>query len=122
MQSHKKFATWVSPGRLLLLVFLGLLLVGGPVIASSGGPFDLSWWTADGGGGSSSGGSYTLSGTVGQADAGSHFKRRQLYGFRRFLGCSRRYGLVGISAHDRALVLHQVCSPGILIALLVIAR
>ncbi len=29
----------------------------------------ISWWTVDGGGGTSSGGAYTLSGTIGQADA-----------------------------------------------------
>jgi len=38
--------------------------------AQSGGPYDLSWSTIDGGGGTSSGGPYTLSGTIGQPDAG----------------------------------------------------
>jgi hypothetical protein len=33
--------------------------------------FDLSWYTIDGGGGTSSGGGFTLSGTIGQPDAGS---------------------------------------------------
>ncbi|GMU35759.1 MAG: thrombospondin type 3 repeat-containing protein [Planctomycetia bacterium] len=33
-------------------------------------PYDLSWHTLDGGGGQSTGGSYTLSGAVGQHDAG----------------------------------------------------
>ncbi len=33
--------------------------------------FGLDWWTADGGGGTSSGGIYTLSGTIGQPDAGA---------------------------------------------------
>ncbi len=68
MQNPKKFSNWVTPGKLLLLIFLGLLLVGGPVVASSGGSFDLSWWTVDGGGGSSSGDSFALNGTIGQAD------------------------------------------------------
>jgi hypothetical protein len=33
--------------------------------------FSISWWTVDGGGGTSQGGSYALSGTIGQPDAGS---------------------------------------------------
>ena len=41
------------------------------VSAASRGPYDLSWWTVDGGGGSISGDDYTLTGTVGQADAGT---------------------------------------------------
>jgi hypothetical protein len=48
-------------------VFLVTTLVAS---AQSGGPYDLSWYTIDGGGGTSSGGSYTLSGTIGQPDAG----------------------------------------------------
>lgn len=32
--------------------------------------YAITWWTVDGGGGTSSGGSYTLSGTIGQPDAG----------------------------------------------------
>ena len=38
---------------------------------STGSPrsASISWWTVDGGGGTSSGGAYTLSGTIGQADA-----------------------------------------------------
>jgi hypothetical protein len=33
--------------------------------------YDLSWWTVDGGGGDSQGQGYTLSATIGQADAGT---------------------------------------------------
>jgi hypothetical protein len=33
--------------------------------------FALDWWTLDGGGGTSTGGVYTVSGTVGQPDAGT---------------------------------------------------
>jgi hypothetical protein len=33
--------------------------------------FSLNWWTVDGGGGTSSGGGFTVSGTVGQPDAGA---------------------------------------------------
>ena len=39
-------------------------------IASAQGGYDLPWWTVDGGGDTSSGGSYVLSGTIGQPDAG----------------------------------------------------
>ena len=39
--------------------------------AQSGGHFDLSWSTLGGGGGVSSNGRFTMSGTVGQPDAGS---------------------------------------------------
>ncbi len=52
------------------------LLLGAAVLLSvawvglAQGGYDLSWWTVDGGGGPSSGGSYTLSGTFGQPDAG----------------------------------------------------
>ena len=69
MHLLNKFWKWQTPGKLLLLLLLALLLVSGPVLASSGGLFDLSWDTVDGGGGTSSGGSYALSGTIGQADA-----------------------------------------------------
>ena len=33
--------------------------------------YDISWWTIDGGGGTSAGGVYTLTGTIGQPDAGT---------------------------------------------------
>jgi len=46
-----------------------LALSAGVVLAEGG--YDLSWWTVAGGGSGSSGGSYTLSGTIGQADAGA---------------------------------------------------
>ena len=48
-----------------------ILLLASIVLASSGGPYDLSWWTVDGGGYTfSTGGNYTLGGTIGQPDAG----------------------------------------------------
>ena len=46
------------------------LLVIGVALATVNAGYDLSWWTADGGGGTSSGGNYSLSGTIGQPDAG----------------------------------------------------
>ncbi len=53
------------------LVVLALLALVSPVLAQSGGPYDLSWNTVDGGGYTfSTGQAYTLGGTAGQADAG----------------------------------------------------
>ena len=54
----------------VVLVLVLLLLVTLPVLAQSGGGYDLSWNTTDGGGGSSSGGVFSLAGTAGQPDAG----------------------------------------------------
>jgi hypothetical protein len=51
-----------------VLVTIVLLLAVPTVLAGSG--YDLSWWTVDGGGGSASGGPYSLTGTMGQPDAG----------------------------------------------------
>ena len=59
--------------RLLLCVCLLLIVLslGAPALAETNATYDLSWWTADGGGVSSvTTGSYTLSGTAGQPDAG----------------------------------------------------
>jgi len=60
-----------------LLAALALLVVAGSVSHSShadsrtGGPaYAIDWHTIDTGGGTSSGGSYTLTGTIGQHDAG----------------------------------------------------
>ena len=48
-----------------------LLLAAVPVLAQSGGGYDLSWSTVDAGGGTfSTGGVYSLGGTAGQPDAG----------------------------------------------------
>lgn len=54
----------------IILTAIVLLLLSLPVLAQSGGEYDLSWSTVDGGGGSRSGGVYSLSGTAGQMDAG----------------------------------------------------
>jgi hypothetical protein len=52
----------------ILLLFLTILLFfSNPAHAQS---FAIPWWTVDGGGGTSTGGGYTLSGTIGQPDAG----------------------------------------------------
>lgn len=49
-----------------LVILVGLMLLM-PCLVES---YDLSWWTVNGGGGQSTGGSYTLTGTAGQPDAG----------------------------------------------------
>jgi uncharacterized repeat protein (TIGR01451 family) len=53
------------------LMALALLLAAR---AASAQPYELSWWTVDGGGTTNAtGGTYTLSGTVGQPDAGGPY-------------------------------------------------
>jgi hypothetical protein len=52
----------------LVKLCLGIL-VGLPFTATA--QYAIDWYTIDGGGGTSSGGSYTLSGTIGQPDAGT---------------------------------------------------
>ena len=56
-----------------IIVPLGLVAL----MALAAGPFGVSWWTVDGGGAVSVGGGYTLTGTIGQADAetlrGGHY-------------------------------------------------
>ena len=37
----------------------------------SGADYTIDWWSADGGGGSSTGGVYSVTGTIGQPDAGT---------------------------------------------------
>ncbi|MHC4751747.1 MAG: hypothetical protein ACYTFW_17965 [Planctomycetota bacterium] len=41
-----------------------------PCISKADGPYEITWYTIDGGGGTSTGGQYTLTGTIGQPDAG----------------------------------------------------
>ena len=54
------------------LVALLLCLTSSAAVASGmSAAHDLSWWTVDGGGGTLSNGSYSLSGTIGQAEAGA---------------------------------------------------
>ena len=57
----------------LSLATLSTALVVTGIQAAPGelaGAFSIPWWTVDGGGGTSQGGSYVLSGTTGQPDAG----------------------------------------------------
>ena len=60
--------------RFLLVLYLAFLLLGltNLALAETSATYDLSWWTVDAGGATSlTSGSYTLSGTAGQPDAGS---------------------------------------------------
>jgi len=62
-------ATGGRPYRCVLACLV--LLVAVPVLAQSGGDYDLSWSTVAGGGGTfSTGGPFSLGGTAGQPDAG----------------------------------------------------
>lgn len=62
--------------RLAILLLVTLILTGLAISAASAfiqaGDYSVSWYTFDGGGGTSAGGGYTLMGTIGQPDAGSH--------------------------------------------------
>lgn len=57
---------WHRMTRSLLVLWI---LAGGTAF-SRAQPYDLSWFTIDGGGGTSTGGVYSVSGTIGQPDAG----------------------------------------------------
>lgn len=73
MHAIARIARTVVPGA-IIAVFLVTLQSGQgafTALAQSGGGYDLSWNTIDGGGGTSTGGAYTLSGTIGQPDAGT---------------------------------------------------
>jgi hypothetical protein len=54
---------------LLSISLLCLVLAAGPALAAVQA-LEIGWFTVDGGGGTSGGGDYSLSGTIGQADAG----------------------------------------------------
>lgn len=56
---------------ILALLILGLLAtpLAAPILAQTGGGYDLTWSTIDDGGGTSSGGGYSLSATIGQPDS-----------------------------------------------------
>ena len=56
---------------LCIMVLLLLLLATSPAARAALDAFGLDWWTVDSGGGTSTGGVYSLSGTIGQPDAGS---------------------------------------------------
>jgi hypothetical protein len=51
------------------LVILSLALLAG--VSTAFGQYSIDWYTMDGGGGTSTGGPYSISGTIGQPDAGT---------------------------------------------------
>jgi uncharacterized membrane protein len=55
---------------LTCLLILVLLAAASVAYARQAG-YSLPWWTADSGGGASSSGNYSLTGTIGQPDAGT---------------------------------------------------
>ena len=55
--------------KVAIFVILTLILVSAVVLAAQLGP-EIRWWSVDGGAETSSGGDYTLSGIIGQPDAG----------------------------------------------------
>jgi len=57
-------------GRLLLIALVAFMLITGIALAQGAG-YSVAWWTVDGGGGTSTGSNYTVSGTIGQFDAGT---------------------------------------------------
>ncbi len=59
-------ARWVIP---VLVLVMAALLVGAAIAAPQA--YRLDWWTVESGGSASIGSVYSLSGTIGQADAGS---------------------------------------------------
>src|SRR5947199_1537264 len=52
----------------LLMLALAVLLAGGATVCAQ--TYAIDWLTIDGGGGTSTGGVYSVSGTIGQPDAG----------------------------------------------------
>src|SRR6266571_8710267 len=52
----------------LLILALGVLLAGGATVGAQ--TYAIDWFTIAGGGGTSTGGVYSVSGTIGQPDAG----------------------------------------------------
>src|SRR5437667_6452331 len=52
----------------LLMLALAVLLAGGATVCAQA--YAIDWFTIDGGGGTSTGGVYSVSGTIGQPDAG----------------------------------------------------
>lgn len=56
-------------GRTLAMA-LAAMLVALSVSVVGAQEYAIGWWTVDGGGGTSTGGDYTVSGTIGQPDAG----------------------------------------------------
>ncbi|HEX8681846.1 MAG TPA: hypothetical protein VF707_05995 [Ardenticatenaceae bacterium] len=61
-----RYTRWLG----VLLALAAVLLVGS-IAWAQGDVFSINFWTVDGGGGTSGDGTYTVSGTIGQPDAGT---------------------------------------------------
>ena len=60
-----------GPGSRASVAAVGVLLaLLAGLLSASAPPYTIDWWTVDGGGGTGTGGSFELSGTAGQPDAG----------------------------------------------------
>lgn len=58
--------------RIFFILSIAVLLLGLTTVAVAQlAGYDLTWWTVDSGGGTSTSIEYTLSGTIGQPDAGN---------------------------------------------------
>src|SRR6266404_479445 len=57
-----------SLGKTKVLLFLVVLAVAAPAVRAQN--YSIDWFTIDGGGGTSTGGVFSVSGTIGQPDAG----------------------------------------------------
>ncbi len=76
------------------LLLVALLFLPALVLAQSGGGYDLTWSTVDGGGYTwSTGGGYSLGGTVGQPDAGTHSGGEYALAGGFWGGAAVRYGI-----------------------------
>jgi hypothetical protein len=60
----------MKPKLIFILLIVALLLVRIPAVQADPQAYNLSWWTVDGGGETSTSPGYSLSGTIGQPDAG----------------------------------------------------
>jgi hypothetical protein len=74
---NKSARRCTTPGRMTRPLKLGLSLVLGACClvlllpaARADNSYQIDWWTVDGGGGTGTGATFSLSGTVGQPDAG----------------------------------------------------
>ena len=56
--------------RVGLAILIGLFFISAKVLSVSAQSYSIDWFTIDGGGGTSTGGVYSVSGTIGQPDAG----------------------------------------------------
>jgi len=66
-QALRRRGLWLA---IILLLAVALAGVSAAWASTSGGGYAIDWFTIDGGGGTSTGGGYSLSGSIGQPDAG----------------------------------------------------